>query len=174
MTNPFDSHSAQQHRQEAPQNVRCAVVTVSDTRTPQDDRSGQAIFKGLEEAGLAVAKRTIVPDEPAELRKIVLELAADEQFDAILITGGTGIASRDQTPETLSGLFTKELPGYGELLRMLSYQQIGPAAILSRAVGGLIDTTVVLSMPGSTAAVRLAMDKLILPEIAHLVSQARS
>jgi molybdenum cofactor biosynthesis protein B len=107
------------------------------------------------------------------LRTAVQNYAQALDIDAVLLTGGTGIAIRDQTPETIAGLFTKELPGYGELFRMLSYQEIGAAAMLSRAQGGLVGDTIVLTMPGSTAAVRLAMEKLILPELAHLVKHAR-
>jgi molybdenum cofactor biosynthesis protein B len=168
----YDSPSAAQHRAQAPRSVACAVVTVSDTRTLADDRSGGTIVELLEAAGHAVAARTIVRDEPAELDAAIRELAIRPGVEAILITGGTGAAPRDQTPETLTRLFTKELPGFGELFRMLSFQEIGAAAMLSRACGGLIDRTVVLLMPGSTPAVRLAMDRLILPELGHLVELA--
>ncbi len=174
MSNQFSSPSAEQHRQKSPKNVRCAVVTVSDTRSLENDSSGQAIVDSLEEAGHTVTDRSIVPDDPGQIKPLVQRLAQSSKVEAILLTGGTGIAARDQTPDTLASMLTKELPGYGELLRMLSYQEIGPAAMLSRAFGGLIDETVLLTMPGSTAAVRLAMKKLILPELGHLVSLARS
>jgi molybdopterin adenylyltransferase len=169
----YCSPSAEQHRGEAPRSVACAVLTVSDTRTLADDRSGGLIVELLEAAGHSVAARDIVPDEPSLLEVAVRRFAGDEKVDAVLVTGGTGIAARDQTPDTMRGLLTKELPGFGELFRMLSYQEIGAAAMLSRALGGLIDRKVVLVMPGSTAAVRLAMEKLILPEIGHLVEHAR-
>ena len=169
---PFYSESAEEHRRQSPANVRCAVITVSDTRTAENDQSGQTMVDLLQAAGHTVVERTIVPDEATLLRERVLGFVRSEKIDAVLLTGGTGIAARDQTPETLSALFTKDLPGYGELLRRLSYQEIGPAALLSRAEGGLIDKKVVLAMPGSTAAVRLAMEKLILPELAHLVAHA--
>ncbi len=172
--NPYQSQSAQEHRQQAAQAVRCAVLTVSDTRTLASDRSGQAIVQLLQEAGHSVAGRTIVPDEPTILRQEILKFVEAKDADVLLLTGGTGIAARDQTIDTVSPLFTKDLPGYGELLRMLSYQQIGPAAMLSRATGGLIGSQVVLTMPGSTAAVHLAMKKLILPELPHLVAIAKS
>ena len=172
MTNSYESPSAAEHRDEAPKKVRCAVITVSDTRRPDTDVSGQTVVELLETAGHTVVERELIPDEPMEMNMLVLRLADTDEVEAILLTGGTGVAARDQTPETLSRLFTKELPGYGELLRMLSYQEIGPAAMLSRALGGVIDSTVVLAMPGSTAAVRLAMEKLILPELGHLVSHA--
>ena len=173
MTDRYQSDSAEQHRRESPKKVGCGVVTVSDTRTLGDDTSGQAIVERLQSAGHEVVLRELVPDDPEAIAPLVQRWANDDSIDAILLTGGTGIAARDCTPEALAPLLTRELPGYGELLRMLSYQEIGAAAVLSRACGGLIDQTVVLTMPGSTAAVRLAMDQLILPELAHLVSHAR-
>jgi molybdopterin adenylyltransferase len=169
---PIDSSTPEQHRQAARATVACAVVTVSDTRTAADDRSGALIIELLETAGHAVAARAIVRDEPAEVEAAVRQFTARGDVSAILLTGGTGVAPRDQTPETLQRLFTKQLPGFGELFRMLSYDQIGAAAMLSRACGGLVDRTVVLLMPGSTAAVRLAMERLILPELPHMVELA--
>jgi molybdenum cofactor biosynthesis protein B len=168
----YDSPSARQHHEQSPDRVACAVVTVSDTRTLADDRSGAAIVELLEAAGHELADRTIVPDEPALLEAAVRELVSRPAIAAILVTGGTGIAERDQTPDTLRRLFTKDLPGFGELFRMLSFQEIGAAAMLSRACAGLIDGTVVLLMPGSTPAVRLAMERLILPELGHMVKLA--
>lgn len=167
------SQVPQQHRAEAPTCVRCAVITVSDTRTLATDRSGQAIVELLTEAGHAVVERKILPDEPKEIRTLLEHYASRGDMDAALLTGGTGLSSRDQTFETISTLLTKPLPGFGELFRMLSFQEIGSAAMLSRAVGGLIGRVVVLAMPGSEAAVRLAMARLILPELGHLVREAR-
>lgn len=167
------SQSTQQHRQAAPKAVRCAVVTVSDTRTLENDRGGQLLEESLTAAGHTVTRREIVPDDPNRIRSLVEELADATALDAILITGGTGIAARDQTYETVSGLLTKTLPGYGELFRMLSYEDIGPASMLSRTIGGVIGQVVLLTMPGSPAAVQLALDKLILPELAHVVYEAR-
>jgi molybdenum cofactor biosynthesis protein B len=165
--------SVEQHRSEAPPSVRCAVVTVSDTRTEATDVGGQLIVERLVEAGHAVVARQIIPDEPPRMRLLLEALQQREDVDAILMTGGTGIARRDQTFETVSELLTKPLLGFGELFRMLSFAEIGAAAMLSRAVGGLMDCTVVLTMPGSPAAVRLAMEKLVLPELGHLVREAR-
>ena len=162
MTNSYESHSAAEHRRTALGNVGCALVTVSDTRTVDNDASGLALSELLAAAGHKVIERVIVPDEPVELCRLVTRLVAVTEVAAILLTGGTGIAPRDQTPEALRGLFT----------RMLSYQEIGAAAMLSRACGGLIGQTLVLTMPGSPAAVRLAMEKLILPELAHMVGLA--
>ena len=167
------SESTQQHRQAAPAAVRCAVVTVSDTRTLENDRGGELLKTSLAAAGHTVVRREIVPDDPRRIRALVEELADATSLDAVLITGGTGIAARDQTFETISQLLTKTLPGYGELFRMLSYEEIGPAALLSRTIGGVIGQVVVLTMPGSPAAVQLALDKLILPELAHVVYEAR-
>jgi molybdopterin adenylyltransferase len=167
------SQSTQQHRQQAPKVVRCAVVTVSDTRTLENDRGGQLLADQLTAAGHTITRREIVPDDPNRIRSLVEELADGEVLDAILVTGGTGIAARDQTFETVSALLTKSLPGYGELFRMLSYADIGPAAMLSRTIGGVIGQVVLLTMPGSPAAVELALDKLILPELAHVVYEAR-
>jgi molybdenum cofactor biosynthesis protein B len=165
--------SVDEHRAASPARVRCAVITVSDTRTLQTDRGGALVVEMLEAAGHSVARREIIPDEPDRMRPLVRELVGDAAVEAVLLTGGTGIGQRDQTFETISEMLTKPMPGYGELFRMLSFEDIGPAAMLSRAVGGAIDGKVVLTMPGSTAAVRLAMERLIIPEIAHLVHEAR-
>jgi molybdenum cofactor biosynthesis protein B len=168
----YESPSAQEHRQRAPRSVACAVVTVSDTRTLADDRSGATIVELLEAAGHRIVARTIVPDEKATLEATVLKLVTAPAVEAIMLTGGTGVAPRDQTPDTLRRLFTKELPGFGELFRTLSFQEIGAAAMLSRACAGMIERTVVVLMPGSTPAVRLAMERLVLPELGHLVQLA--
>jgi len=167
------SATHEEHKSQGPPAVRCAVITVSDTRTLETDTGGQAVIAHLTAAGHVVVQREIIPDEPARMRPLLETLSRRDDLDAILLTGGTGITSRDQTFETVSGLLTKPLPGYGELFRMLSFQEIGPAAILSRAVGGLIGRKIVLTMPGSPAAVRLAMEKIIVPELPHLVREAR-
>src|SRR5947207_2410368 len=163
----------EEHQAQGPQSVRCAVITVSDTRTIETDTGGRAVIDHLSAAGHTVGFREIIPDEPTRMRPLLESLREREDVDAILMTGGTGITSRDQTYETVSELLDKPLPGYGEIFRMLSYQDIGPAAILSRAVGGLIGRKVLLTMPGSPAAVRLAMEKIIVPQIPHLVREAR-
>jgi len=162
-----------QHRHEAPQVVRCAVITVSDTRTLETDAGGRTAVELLTSHGHQVLLREIIPDEPQPMRELLCRLREAQQVDAVLMTGGTGLGSRDQTFETVSSLLDKPLPGYGELFRMLSYQQIGAAAMLSRAVGGLIGRILVLTMPGSPSAVQLAMEKIILPELGHLVREAR-
>ena len=123
-------------------------------------------------AGHAVLRREIIPDEPGRMHVLLRSLGFRGEIDATLITGGTGISGRDQTYETVTEMLTKTLPGYGELFRMLSYQEVGPAAMLSRATGGLLGRMVLLTMPGSPAAVRLAMEKIVLPELGHLVREA--
>ena len=163
----------EEHKAQRPTSIRCAVITVSDTRTIETDTGGQAVIDHLKAAGHTVCTREIIPDEPARMRPLLLSLSAREEVDAILLTGGTGITSRDQTFETVTGLLERPLPGYVEIFRMLSYQEIGPAAILSRAVAGLIARTIVMTMPGSPAAVRLAMEKIIVPELPHLAREAR-
>ena len=167
------SDAVHEHRAAAPTTLSLAVLTVSDTRTPETDTSGALVVALAEAAGHRIVERTIVPDEPAAMRPLLAGWAARDDLHAILVTGGTGISARDQTYETVSSLLSKPLPGYGELFRMLSYAEIGPACILSRAVGGLSGRTVLLVMPGSRAAVELAMTKVILPELPHLVREAR-
>ncbi len=167
------SQAVQEHRAASPLSLSLAVMTVSDTRTLETDTSGALIVALSEGAGHRVVERAIVPDEPERMRPLFLEYEARPEIDAVLVTGGTGISPRDQTFETVSALLTKPLPGYGELFRMLSYAEIGPACLLSRAVGGLMHQTVLLVMPGSRAAVELAMTKIILPELPHLVREAR-
>jgi molybdenum cofactor biosynthesis protein B len=167
------STSVDQHHASSPDRLRCVVITVSDTRTIENDTGGAAVIEHLEKAGHVVVQREIIRDEPAVMRPLLELLRERDDVDAVLMTGGTGIASRDQTFETVSSLLSKPLPGYGELFRMLSFAEIGPAAMLSRAVGGLLGKRVLLTMPGSPAGVRLAMEKLIVPELGHLVREAR-
>ncbi len=163
----------EQHKAYAPETIRCAVITVSDTRTRDTDTGGDTLAQYITDAKQEVVFRKIIADEPEEMRPLLEELRDRDDVDAVLLTGGTGLSSRDQTFETVSELITKPLPGYGELFRMLSYEDIGPAAMLSRAIGGLMGKTLVMTMPGSPAAVRLAMEKVILPELGHLIGQAR-
>lgn len=162
-----------EHKAQGPAAVRCAVITVSDSRTVETDTGGQAVIVHLTGAGHTVVAREIIPDDPVRMRPLLESLRGRDDLDAILMTGGTGVTSRDQTYETVTALLDKPLPGYGEVFRMLSYQDIGPAAILSRATGGLMGQKVLLTMPGSPAAVRLAMEKIIVPELPHLVREAR-
>jgi molybdenum cofactor biosynthesis protein B len=160
---------APDHRQQAASQgrVQLAVVTVSDTRTPETDVSGQLIRELVEAAGHAVVGHRIVRDEPDEVAA-ALDAFAASAAQLILFNGGTGISRRDRTYDVISKALEKTLPGFGELFRMLSYEQVGAAAMLSRATAGVYRGKVVFSTPGSPAAVRLAVEKLILPEIQHL------
>ncbi len=171
--NPGPPMSVRQHHEDAPKSLRVAVLTVSDTRTLATDTSGALVVSRLESAGHVVADRAIVPDESDTMAVTLRAWGDRDDIDVILLTGGTGISSRDRTFEAVSSLLTTPLPGFGELFRMLSYAEIGPSAMLSRALGGLMGRLVVLVMPGSRGAVELAMDRLILPELPHLVREAR-
>lgn len=153
--------------------VRCAVLTVSDTRTTADDTGGDTARRLLVEAGHTVVRSAILKDEPAQVSALVRELAASGEVDAIVLTGGTGISRRDATYEAIAALIEKRLDGFGELFRMLSYQEIGAAAMLSRAVGGLHAGVLVFATPGSPAAVALAVGKLIGPELRHMAREVR-
>jgi len=145
------------------------VITISDTRTASTDTSGDAIANALTRAGHTIAKRHIVRDDPTAVGELVSAAAAEAAV--IITTGGTGITSRDSTYEAIVGLLDKRLDGFGELFRMLSYDQIGSAAMLSRACAGTIGSAAVFALPGATRAVELAMEKLILPEIGHVVRE---
>jgi molybdenum cofactor biosynthesis protein B len=166
--------SVTDHRTHGTRSVACAVLTVSDTRSPETDTSGALARDLLVQAGHAVVAQTILPDEPDRVRAQVAAWLADPAVEAVLVNGGTGLAPRDTTYEAIAGLLEKRLDGFGELFRMLSYEQIGAAAMLSRAVAGVARGTVVASMPGSTAAVELAMARLLVPELGHMVKLARA
>ena len=161
--------STELHRKDAPKSVRCFVLTISDTRTTASDRSGAAIAAALEGAGHEIVGRQIVRDEPADVRTAVRAQAGIAQV--IVTTGGTGITSRDSTYEAITSVLDKTLDGFGELFRALSYEQVGSAAMLSRACAGSMGRTAVFALPGSEQAVRLALTKLILPEIGHVVRE---
>jgi len=161
-----------EHKALSPAVANCYILTISDTRTEATDTSGRAIFDLLFAGGHQVAGRKIVRDEPDEVLAAITEQMNKPGVQVIITTGGTGITARDTTCETITRLLDKRLDGFGELFRMLSYQEIGSAAMMSRAVGGLAKGKVILSLPGSEAAVRLAMTKLILPELGHLVREA--
>lgn len=163
--------SQQEHKAAAPVSVRCFVLTISDTRTEQTDTSGRAIADLLTDAGHLVTGRAIVKDDPDRVLALIQNRLTDPDLQVVITTGGTGITSRDSTYEALDLLIEKRLSGFGELFRMLSYQEIGPAAMLSRATAGTISGRVVVSLPGSEAAVRLALTRLLLPELGHLVQQ---
>jgi len=149
------------------------VLTCSDTRTLETDVSGALAATLVEGAGHVVVGRAVVPDEPERIEQILRREASGPGVDAVIVNGGTGLSRRDRTNDALERLLDKRLEGFGELFRMLSYAEIGPAAMLSRATAGLWDGRVVFSVPGSPAAVRLALEKLVLPELNHLVREAR-
>jgi molybdenum cofactor biosynthesis protein B len=164
--------SVPEHRRRGAAPARCGVVTVSDTRTEADDHSGQRIQALLREQGHHVEWYQLVRDEPDRIRALLRSMPAP--VEVVICTGGTGLAARDSTYEAIAGLLDKEITGFGELFRMLSYEQIGAAAMLSRATAGVVGATVVFSLPGSTAGVELAMTKLILPELGHIVGLVRA
>jgi len=165
--------SVAEHKKQAPASIRCFIITVSDTRTEETDSSGRTVADLLRRSGHQVTGRTIVKDDAAAVRDAVSRQLASADVDAILVTGGTGISSRDHTYEAVNGLLEKRLDGFGELFRMLSFETVGPAAMMSRATAGLAAGHIVAALPGAENAVRLAMERLLLPELGHLVQQAR-
>jgi molybdopterin adenylyltransferase len=163
--------SHHEHKAQGPASVACFVLTVSDTRTAETDTSGRAIRELLEAAGHRLSGHAIVRDEPAQVREQVIAHCGNAATQVIITTGGTGITSRDGTYEAVNGLLEKRLDGFGELFRMLSFEEIGSAAMMSRATAGSTRGKVVFVLPGSENAVRLAMTRLIIPELAHVVQQ---
>ena len=161
-----------EHKATAPKSVGCFVLTVSDTKNPETDTSGAVIRELLTAAGHRVAGSAIVRDEPAEVARLVRDACARYDVQTVILTGGTGITSRDSTYEAVEALLDKRLPGFGELFRMLSFQEIGAAAMLSRAQMGIHARRIVVSLPGSPNACRLALDKLLIPELGHLLREA--
>lgn len=158
-----------EHRHEGPRTVPCAVLTVSDTRDETTDGSGRFIRRRLARAGHPVVDYRVLRDDPAAIRRHVRNLANRRSpARVVLITGGTGLAPRDRTYEAVSGLLEKRLDGFGELFRTLSFRRIGPSAMLSRAVAGTFRGRMIFSLPGSEPAVRLALERLILPELRHI------
>ncbi|HSK09032.1 MAG TPA: MogA/MoaB family molybdenum cofactor biosynthesis protein [Vicinamibacterales bacterium] len=161
-----------EHKAQSPAVANCYILTISDTRTEATDSSGRAIFDLLFAGGHQVVGRKILRDEPDQVRSAIVAELDNPAVQVVITTGGTGITSRDTTFEAIDGLLEKRLAGFGELFRMLSYDQIGSAAMLSRACAGLAKKKVIISLPGSEHAVRLAMTHLILPELGHLVREA--
>jgi molybdenum cofactor biosynthesis protein B len=162
----------EEHKASAPKTVGCFVLTISDTKTPPTDTSGALIRDLLAAAGHRVAGTAIVRDEPTQVQDVIRRAAEDPAVQAIILTGGTGITSRDSTYEAVEALLDKRLPGFGELFRMLSYAEIGPAAMLSRTQLGVHRRRIVASLPGSPNACRLALERLLIPELGHLVREA--
>jgi molybdopterin adenylyltransferase len=167
---PHPNATPNQHKAHAPTQVGCFVLTCSDSRDQSRDSSGKIIRERLEHAGHTLVGGRVVPDDPAEIRKAIDD-AVQMGARAMIITGGTGIGRRDSTYEVVSGLFEKRLDGFGELFRMLSFEAIGSAAMMSRAVAGTHRGMILFALPGSPGAVELAMDKLILPELGHAVRE---
>jgi molybdopterin adenylyltransferase len=163
------SESVHRHRESAPDYVRVAILTISDTRTPETDTGGDTVDELLRDAGHEVLERSIVRDEASSIRTKLENLLVRSDVDAVITTGGTGISARDTTYEVVESMLEKKLDGFGEIFRMLSYEEIGAAAILSRALAGAVGTTFIACLPGSRNAVRLAVDKLLVPELAHVV-----
>jgi molybdenum cofactor biosynthesis protein B len=161
-----------QHRQSARAAVPTLVVTVSDTRTLETDTGGALAAELLSAAGHPLVRREIVRDEPAAIAQAVRRGLAEDGVGALLLTGGTGVAPRDVTPDTVEPLLERVIPGFGELFRALSYAEIGSAALLSRALAGIAAGRVVFVLPGSRGAVRLGLEKLVLPELGHLAAEA--
>lgn len=161
------------HPDHHPVAVAVAVVTVSDTRSPETDQSGQLLQETLRAAGHRIVFYAIVRDQPVQIEAQLRSLGQRSDVDAVIFNGGTGIAPRDTTYDAIERLLEKQLPGFGELFRWLSYQEIGSRAIASRATAGVYQNKLVMSLPGSQKAVRLALDKLILPELIHLVTQLK-
>ncbi len=158
-----------EHKEKAVKNVNCMVITVSDTRTEETDTSGKLIQRLLKENGHSIAHYKILKDVPVLIRDTVANAIADNNLHAIIINGGTGISKRDTTFEAVDSLLEKRLEGFGELFRFLSFQEIGSAAMMSRASAGVYMGKVIISIPGSESAVRLAMERLILPELGHII-----
>ena len=166
------SHASHEHKQRAPTTLGFGILTVSDSRDASSDASGDLLARLAQDAGHRVAWRRLVRDDAPAIRAAAQDALGETGVQALLVTGGTGVAPRDVTPEALGPLFEKRVPGFGEAFRMLSFQAIGSAAMLSRADAGTVGARVVFLLPGSPDACRLAMEKLILPEAGHLVSLA--
>ncbi len=161
-----------EHKHHAPKNLNCAAISISDSRTEADDESGQLIVKTLEENGHSVSAYALLKNDAAAITNKLEELLIDETIQFLITSGGTGLGRRDRTVETVMPLLEKKLEGFGELFRHLSYKEIGSAAIMSRALAGVIKGRVIVCLPGSKGAVKLALEKIILPEIGHMVREA--
>ncbi|UCF80852.1 MAG: molybdenum cofactor biosynthesis protein MoaB [Acidobacteriota bacterium] len=161
-----------EHKEKSPDHVRCYVLGVSDTRTEENDFSGQLVKELLKDNFHKVVGYSILKDDKAKIKTAVKKLAADDRVEVILLTGGTGISPRDVTVEAIEEIFDKKIDGFGQVFRSLSYAEVGPAAILSRATAGVIQRKVVVAMPGALEAVRLAMNDILLPELGHMVFEA--
>ena len=169
MTNPVSTPD--EHKRSAPSSIGCWVLTISDSKTPGTDTSGTLIRELLGGASHQVVGGEIVRDEPSEVQRVIRDACGNAAVQAVIMTGGTGITSRDSTFDAVEAMLEKRLPGFGELFRMLSYQEVGGAAMLSRAQMGIARGRIIVSLPGSPNACRLALEKLLLPELGHLVRE---
>jgi molybdenum cofactor biosynthesis protein B len=158
-----------EHKHHAPKSVKCAIITVSDSRDEDSDTSGKAMIELLESSGHVPIYKGVVKDNPEDIKTVLNGVLKDSEIQAVIIDGGTGVAKRDITIEVLEPMLDKVLPGFGEMFRMLSYDEIGSAAIMSRATAGIIDGKIIFSIPGSLPACKLAVSKLIAPELGHLI-----
>ena len=163
--------SVHEHREETPRPIRFGILTISDTRTLETDESGRLMMELIEAAGHRTAARALCKDDPGQVVDLVRDACANPEVEIVVLTGGTGLSRRDSTFEAVSELYQPLVPGFGELFRMLSFEEIGAASMLSRASAGIVDGKPVFSLPGSRAAVRLGMERLILPEAGHLLAQ---
>ena len=161
-----------EHKEKAPKSVSCAILTISDTRTELDDDSGKMIRQKLIDSGHHITSYCILKDEADPIEKKIHELLREEELQVIIANGGTGVSRRDITVETIYPILEKKLDGFGELFRSFTYQEIGTGSIMSRAIAGVARSKVIICLPGSPAATNLAMDKIILPEIGHMVREA--
>ena len=162
----------QEHKQKSPQSVSCAVLTISDSRTERDDESGNLIRQKLSQNGHRVMSYSLLKNEADSIKSTIHELLRQEELQVIITSGGTGASHRDITVETISPILEKKLDGFGELFRLLTYREIGTPSIMSRAVAGVVRGKDILCLPGSFGAANLAMDRIILPEIGHMVREA--
>ena len=161
-----------EHKEKSPKSVTCAVITISDSRTEADDESGKLIRQRLSDSGHRVTSHCILKNEADSIKEKIQELLGDGETQVIITTGGTGVSHRDVTIETISPILEKRLDGFGELFRSLTNQEIGTGSIMSRAVAGVARGKVIICIPGSLGATTLAMDKIILPEVGHMVREA--
>ena len=164
--------SHQEHREQSPQSVNCAVVIISDSRTEQDDESGKLIRRKLADNGHREMAYALLKNDAEAIKRKMGELLGQAELQVVIASGGTGISYRDVTVETIEAMLEKKLDGFGELFRSLSYQEIGTASVMSRATGGVVGGKVILCLPGSLGAATVAMDKIILPEMGHMVREA--
>jgi molybdenum cofactor biosynthesis protein B len=161
-----------EHKEKSPRSVTCAVLTISDSRTEQDDESGKLLREKLSQNGHKVLAYAILKNDAVAIRRKIEELLKLADLQVIITSGGTGISHRDITIEIISPILNKKLDGFGELFRFLTYQEIGTGSMMSRAMAGVVGGKVIICLPGSLGAVTLALDKIILPEIGHMVREA--